>query len=110
MGKRKSRRRRKRGQKMEFSQRPVVVSWVVTIVWITLSYALSFMERNPNETVTVALITESFGVTIAYFCYQGALKTSRNKHGVDKDGIPFKVKQKLETAGIMPDEDNEESS
>lgn len=98
---------RKRGRhlqgrpKMEFGQKLVVISWAITIVWISLSYALSFVDRNPNETVTVSLITESFGVTLAYFGYQGILKTSRNKHGVDKDGIPFKMKEKLDAAGIQ---------
>lgn len=100
-----AKRRRRRHKKMEFSQKLVTVSWAVTVIWIFLSYVLAFIERNPNETVTVALITESLGVTIAYYGYQGLLKTSRNKNGVDKNGVPYRIKRKLDTAGIQTDED-----
>jgi len=96
--------RAKRKKPKEFSQKLVVISWVVTIVWIFLSYILAFFERNPNETVTVTLIIESFGVTLSYFCYQAILKTSRNKNGVDKDGVPFKISGKLEGLGIVKED------
>lgn len=104
MARKKKRRRRKR---MEFSQKLVVLSWAITVVWITSSYILSWLNLNPNETVTVALITESFAVTLSYFAYQAILKTSRNKTGVDKNGIPYKVKEKLNAIGIPTDEDHE---
>ena len=81
--------------KFEFAQSIVVTSWVVTIVWISLSFVLAFFDKDTNSEVTVALITESFGVTLAYFFYQAILKTSRNKYGVDKAGIPFKLKNKV---------------
>lgn len=83
-------------KRAEFAQRIVVTSWAVTIVWISLSFILAFIDKDTNSNVTVALISESFGVTLAYFIYQAILKTSRNKYGVDRDGIPFKVKQKLD--------------
>lgn len=82
-------------KRAEFAQKIVIISWAVTIIWISLSFILAFYDKNTNSEVTVALITESFGVTLAYFIYQAVLKTSRNKHGIDSDGIPFKVKQKL---------------
>lgn len=92
-------------KKKEFSQSIVIVSWAVTIVWITLSFALAFFDKDTNSDVTVALITESFGVTLSYFIYQAALKISRNVSGVDSDGIPYKVKQKLEE--VVPFEGEE---
>ena len=82
--------------KKEFSQCLVIVSWAVTIVWITLSFVLAFFGKDTNSEVTVALIKESFGVTLAYYIYQAALKISRNVSGIDSDGIPFKVKHNLE--------------
>ena len=100
----KTKRRRK--PKMEFSQKLVALSWSVTVVWIFLSYTLAFFERNPNETVTVALITESLGVTLAYYCYQAILKTSRNKNGVDKNGVPYKIKSRLNVADVQNDQDD----
>ena len=104
MAQKKKRRRKKR---MEFSQKLVVLSWAITVVWITSSYILSWLNLNPNDTVSVALITESFGVTLSYFVYQAVLKTSRNKTGVDKNGIPYKVKEKLNTIGVPTDEEQE---
>lgn len=92
--------------KKEFGQCIVIVSWAVTIVWITLSFILAFFDKDTNSEVTIELVRESFGVTLAYFIYQAALKMSRNKHGVDRDGVPFKVKQKLD--GVV--EFNEEDS
>lgn len=86
-----------RVKRAEFSQRIVITSWVVTIIWISLSFILAFFNKDTNSDVTVALITESFGVTLSYFIYQAVLKTSRNKHGIDSDGTPYKVKQKMES-------------
>lgn len=92
--------------KREFAQSLVIVSWAVTIVWITLSFILAFFDKDTNSEVTVALITESFGVTLAYFMYQAILKTSRNKHGVDKDGVPYKLREKLDGVVEFNDEDS----
>ena len=86
----------KRLNQREFSQCMVIVSWTVTIVWITLSFILAFFDKDTNSEVTVALITESFGLTLAYFIYKASLKISRNKYGIDSDGVPYKVKQKIE--------------
>lgn len=85
----------KKKKKSEFSQQLVIVSWAVTIIWISLSFVLAFLGRDTNSEVTVALVTESFGVTVAYYAYQAILKTSRNKYGIDHNGIPFKISQKL---------------
>ena len=81
---------------MEFAQRIVVISWIVTVIWISSSFILAWYNKDTNSAVTVSLITESFGVTVGYFIYQAVLKNSRNKYGVDNDGIPYNVKQRLE--------------
>lgn len=102
----KKKKKRRKATKREFSQKLVVVSWAVTIVWITLSFALSFLDKDTNSEVTVALITESFGVTLSYLIYQAVLKTSRNKYGVDEKGVPYFVKQRLEN--IIDTKDSED--
>jgi len=93
---------KKKKKKREFSKIAVVVSWLITSMWITYSYLLStaalwlqVTDFDPNSSVTGLLVTESFAVTISYFVYQASLKTSRNKHGIDSDGVPFIIKQKL---------------
>lgn len=88
--------KRKNTKRKEFSKVLVIISWAITILWISLSFTLAFFDKDTNSEVTISLITESFGVTLAYFIYQASLKISRNVCGVDKDGIPFKIKQKLE--------------
>lgn len=93
--------------KKEFGQCIVIVSWAVTIVWITLSFILAFFDKDTNSEVTIELVRESFGVTLAYFIYQAALKMSRNKHGIDRDGVPFKVKQKLDGVVSFDEESNQ---
>ena len=98
--------RSKKTPKKEFSQVLVIISWVVTIVWISLSFTLAFFDKDTNSEVTISLITESFGVTISYFIYQATLKLSRNKHGIDLDGVPFNLKNKLESV-ISPNESEE---
>ena len=99
-----SRRRFKNNKKAEFGQCLVITSWAVTIAWITTSFILAFFDKNTNSEVTVELIRESFGVTLAYYLYQASLKISRNISGVDRDGIPYKLKQKLE--GVIPPKDS----
>lgn len=94
----------KRPNQREFAQCIVIVSWTVTIVWITLSFILAFFDKDTNSEVTVSLITESFGLTVSYFIYQAVLKTSRNKYGIDSDGVPFKIKQKIEDVVKSDDE------
>ena len=94
----------KRLNQREFTQCMVIVSWTVTIVWITLSFILAFFDKDTNSEVTVSLITESFGLTVSYFIYQAVLKTSRNKYGIDSDGVPFKIKQKIEDVAKSDDE------
>lgn len=85
----------KKKSRTEFSQKLVIVSWIVTIIWISLSFVLAFFDKDTNSEVTVALITESFGVTIGYLIYQASLKMNRNKYGIDASGIPYKVRRKL---------------
>lgn len=97
----------KNKQKMEFSKKLVVVSWIITIIWISLSFLLAFFGKDANSEVTVALITESFGMTLAYFIYQATLKISRNKYGIDCDGVPYSVKQKIGSI-VEESENNEE--
>lgn len=100
-------------KKTEFAQKLVIASWAVTIVWISLSFILAFFDKNTNSEVTVTLITESFGITIAYFAYQAILKTNRNKHGIDSDGVPYSIRQKLNpifdgSDSSVDDDNNEE--
>lgn len=88
------RRRKKERKPLEFFQLVVIISWAITALWISASYILAYLQRNANEAVTLALIGESFGVSLAYAIYQATLKTSLNKHGIaiGADKIPRKIR------------------
>jgi hypothetical protein len=77
---------------LEFGQKIVITSWAVTVAWITLSYVLAWFDKSSNESLSTVLASGSFADTIGYFAYQGWLKSSRNKYGVDPKGVPFKAK------------------
>ena len=87
-------KQREKRRPLEFFQTVVIVSWAITALWISASYILAYLQRNANEAVTLALIGESFGVSLAYAIYQATLKTSLNKHGmaIGADKIPRKIR------------------
>lgn len=77
-------------KKLEFSKLIVFLNWLVFASWVTFSYILAFYEKNPNETVTVTVVTACLGSTLGYFI-QNALRTnSANRNGINAGtGKPF---------------------
>lgn len=74
---------------MEFSKRLSIILIVFGMLGVIASYVLAFLGKETNYTVTVSLITEIMVTGIAYLTYQYKLKDSRNKHGVDEEGVPY---------------------
>ncbi len=95
----------RRSGKREFFQLVVLISWAITALWISFSYVLALLDKNTNEAVTLALVGESFGVSLAYAIYQATIKTSLNKKGlaIRKDGTVYQV-------GEIAAQNNEEES
>lgn len=66
----------------------------VAVYWIAV-----FMDKAPGTEVAVAGVAEIIAPVIGYLIYQAKLKDSRNKYGIDKDGVPYAVKQPEDDAG-----------
>ena len=72
-------------------------------IWILVKY-FSLMELAitagngvaPDVGLAITAVTAMIVPNIAYEAYQGFLKNSRNKHGVDKDGNPHAKKTENE--------------
>ena len=65
----------------------------VAVYWIAV-----FLDKAPGTEVAVAGVAEIIAPVIGYFIYQAKLKDSRNKYGIDKDGVPYAVKQSEDNA------------
>lgn len=86
----KSVRRRRSKKKMEFGQKIVLAVLSFTMVCTLLSYTLCFLGLASNEALTTSMWGAGGAamVCISYFAYQYGLKNSRNKYGIDENGIP----------------------
>lgn len=70
-------------------------------IWILREYfSLMKLAINvgtgiaPDAGLAITAVTAMLVPNLAYEAYQGFLKNSRNKHGVDKDGNPCRPKKK----------------
>jgi hypothetical protein len=82
---------------MEFSKKLTLFLIIFGCCGIVTSYVLAFLEnKNINEAVTIALITQVIGSAFSYLIYQFKLKDSRNTNKVDEKGIPYQIQENLE--------------
>lgn len=75
--------------KLEFSKIIVFFMLLITIGWVSTSYFLAFFGKDPNEIVTVTVISTLMVTLISYYVSKTTEKMSRNKYGIDKNGNPF---------------------
>jgi hypothetical protein len=75
---------------IEFSKKIVIILICVAILSIMAHYALIFLGKEPNDNVTVTIITTVLGGIMGYMGKSAFEKNSRNKHGLDKNGVPYK--------------------
>lgn len=62
----------------------------VAVYWVAV-----FLDKAPDATVACTGMVEMIAPVLAYCVYQAKLKDSRNKYGIDSDGIPFSQKEKI---------------
>jgi hypothetical protein len=98
---------KKSGKKVEFSKIVVCISWAASVLWITFSFILSWFGRDPNSTVTVTIVTQTLATTLGYYGYQGFLKHSRNKNGIDENGTPYALNTAQYTPNAVPEPPDE---
>jgi len=93
-------------KKFEFSQLfgLIITGAAIGIgIWILREY-FSLMELainlgaviTPDAALAITAVTAMLVPNLAYEAYQGFLKNSRNKHGVDKNGTPHAKQRKKE--------------
>lgn len=63
----------------------------VAVYWIAV-----FMGKAPGETVACTGMVEMIAPVLGYYVYQAKLKDSRNKYGIDENGVPYGISQKTE--------------
>lgn len=75
-------------KKLEFKKIIVILTFVFATVWVSLSYVLSFLDKQPVESVSIAAISTLLAAIVAYCVASYKEKDSRNKYGYDEDGNP----------------------
>lgn len=75
----------------EFSKIGPALSWLLLTAWVTASYILSYLGRDTNSAVTIALVSNSVFQQAIYAAYQAQLKNSRNTNGIGPDGLPYET-------------------
>lgn len=87
---------KKKKTKAEFAKIIVVISYIFCTIWVTLSYVLSFFGRESVENLSVSIVTVLLSAQVSYFATKFLEKNSRNKYGIDADGIPYSIKENSE--------------
>ena len=73
---------------IEFSKKLVAWALIITTLSIITSYVLSIVGCDPCQEITIAVITTCVAIAVSYEAKSFGEKNSRNKYGVDEDGIP----------------------
>ncbi len=72
-------------------------------IWCGIEYyrlskiAIEASSSMPDATLAVTCVTTVIASLVSYLLYQGGLKNSRNKYGIDSEGQPFKSEIRDET-------------
>lgn len=80
--------------KIEFPKLIIMILAIFAIIWINWYFLLVTIQVPTNDmgTVVVSILEKVVNVILVYFLYQGWMKNSRNKYGIDTDGIPYSIK------------------
>lgn len=66
-------------------------------IWCGIEYyklcrlAIETCSSMPEPTLAVVNVSTVIASLLSYLLYQAGLKNSRNKYGVDAEGIPFNI-------------------
>ena len=60
----------------------------------------------PDSTLAVTCVTVVIGSLVSYLLYNGFLKNSRNKYGVDSEGVPYDMISEEEVNDFKNDFDH----
>lgn len=73
----------------EFSKK--LAAWAVAVATAAAaaSFILAAMDKQPVGDVTTAIFTACIGYLVTYAAKSTTEKISRNRHGLDADGVPI---------------------
>ena len=72
--------------------------WSKVICGVLVTYGIAngilyniavFMDKCPDSALAVQSVTTIIGGYMSYLLYQFGLKNSRNRYGVDEEGVPY---------------------
>lgn len=80
----------------EFSKK--LAAWAVGIATLTTaaSYILAAVGRETTSDVTTTVFTACIGYLVTYAAKSATEKISRNRHGLDEDGMPVSETERKE--------------
>ena len=85
-----------KSKKLTFSQKLLLVLLSISAIWVTWSYILATIGREPVESLAIAIVSTLILGLLAYFIKSFGEKNSRNKYKVDECGIPYSEKMEVE--------------
>lgn len=75
----------------EFSKK--LAAWAVAVATLSsvVSYVLAFRDQQTASDVTTTIFTACIGYLVSYAAKSATEKISRNRHGLDADGVPYET-------------------
>lgn len=78
-------------KKLTFSQKLLLGLLSISAVWVTWSYILATIGREPVENLAIAIVSTLILGLLAYFIKSFGEKNSRNKYKINECGVPYGV-------------------
>ena len=85
-----------KNKQLTFSQKLILLLLATSIIWVTWSYILATIGREPVESLAIAIVSTLILGLLAYFIKSFGEKNSRNKYKVDECGIPYELREEGE--------------
>lgn len=76
-------------RKREFSKMLALWAVITATAAAIASFVLSAYDKQPVSDFTTVVFSTCVGYLVTYAAKSAVEKTSRNKHGIDENGIPF---------------------
>lgn len=81
---------------MERNVKACMACFALGVINVAVYWVAIFLGFQPDASVACTGMVEMIAPVIGYLVYQAKLKDSRNKYGIDKDGVPYGISQKTE--------------
>lgn len=84
---RQNRKKKRKKKKLEFMQKVVLLSFLFSFAWVTLSYILAWFDKlNPLENLSGIVVSVLIASIVGYVTQNTARSTSFNKYGGLQNG------------------------